>query len=308
VAQIRSISTFANQGQRLFFPINSQGILVGFPNSPVYTDPTIFNTTGRPWFLQGNGWTPQYTSFTGGLISSFAASFPPPPGGQTGVVAADRTLREPCNVCLQNSWAVPAATALAQNLRNPSSPVIGVTTLAGVNAVLMMMKGILLAGNRGYSSYLAVGLSDKTYYEIYDCSNPLPSDSPPGCSASFPYLVTIQNDAVALSPGGIGTVGSISSFSYSASGVLGSSALYVEAYDCTQRPWYQTGNGWSAPFNFVGTTYNNILGQSYSQPGYNLQTGQIVAVALAMYKNDHPCSGYITPTCSTGASPSPLGP
>jgi len=261
----RSTAIFGDQLRR-FYALSTNGTVGGLVG--VETQP--YNTTGRPWYLQANGWTAPYLFFGGGgegqtLCSSF-------PGGVIGV---DRQPREPCDSCLSSAWAFSSVFRLSNyNI----APFYNINSQDQIYTIVNMIFTVFKQTNRHTFSPIAlyIGFPNSDFYSVQDCLSP--GNKGPICSrVPSRYATYIRNQKLFNTT-------AITALSLRRDGTLGTTNYNSNpaTYNTTGRPWFLQQNGWTSPYSdfTTGTT-----DRTYTRA---VRGGAVVG---GDYETSEPCDG-----------------
>jgi hypothetical protein len=276
----------ADEMYRSVWALDEAGMIVG--TGPIGTESNAYDPLQRPWYIQattsGEGWTNVSTFASGGSGITYVLPV------DVGVIAVDRTMRESCGPCLDNSVAVSSATTLATSRLNF---VAGVNSAAGVDQVIMYIHKLVMRQQENRHSLIALylGLSNNDFYMVQNCHLPETMNSANCMAANATgnqYLAYVRNTAVfsddvrhiwALDENGVGS---------------GEELTPSSTYLTTQRPWYLTQDGWADEYIFA----------SNNKPGRTFTASFNGGVVGADYSYAEPCEACAPPP-QNGQPPMP---
>ncbi|KYQ93952.1 hypothetical protein DLAC_04841 [Tieghemostelium lacteum] len=157
------IRNFALQASntRWVYALSNTGVIT--PTTPLAKEGTVYNPTGRLWYTTPNTWN-LLTSFTTGAPTLvYSVSF------TGGVVAIDRSFREPCNSCLNS--ATNKATTLTASFNTNSGANLG-TLLSTENTIpFLAIAEVLYNTSPATQSDLFFSSYTELAYGFINCAN-----------------------------------------------------------------------------------------------------------------------------------------
>jgi len=203
-----------------FWRTDGNGNLVGtsFGKGTATYDPT-----GRPWFLQGSGWTGTYFTYENGVLGkTYYKSF------SGGVAGGDRYPSEPCSACLMGSFPVPWSAYWSAHQAGGAS----LTTVVQIQDYARDMIAAVRSYTDEIFSEIHVGFENNVSYTLADC-NHANQKCRPG------YYFYARNDFVYGNQ-------SLIRYHLDINGRLDASGqMVIESFWPHAQPWYIISDGWT---------------------------------------------------------------
>ena len=253
----RNVYVF-NNDSLVSFQLDTSGKIASKASYGKSYDPRV-----RPWYIQGQGWTATYlSSTTNTYVKAYSQQLSGGVASATISVDSQGSCFQGRNAmylsgestypsvpildddCLSVSWAPSEVDTLA------ATP--GLETGTNLANALSQLWAIYSSSSNPYGVSLYYGLKSGNFYSLTNCKSPVMANSV-RCNGKSQFVFTARNSA---------KFGDSLTHTYNTDdngNLVGAPfTKSTSAYNPTQRPWFQSGFGWTSPYSYASTGYTGV--------------------------------------------------